>query len=312
MKKLNNLKFAAKGLSLLGAFCLLILTSFGAVKAENKSSSTQPDAVFERIWIDYNITEGGVKGMRIHVKFQAHGLKDTNCNLVIYLLDNNNKPLKDYNKKYYSTQGTVAIFEKLKPGFDRTVYNDLQMFLPYQELDLLDGNYSLKMDVKLVYDDGRVIKDLTIYPFTYNQSKIPSTTTQSANKPSGKLDRVWVDYDITEKGRKGMRIHVNFTAYNLKGVSSYLAVYFEKKDGKRLKTNETAYASKAGDVALYFALKPGFDSTVYNDAQLFIPYEELNLRRGRHDLKMDVDLIYENGDFIEHLGFHDFWYDTGQ
>lgn len=313
MKNLNNLKSRAKILFILSIFSFLILPSFGAVKAENNNFSIQPDAVFERMWIDYNVMEGDVKGMRIHVKFRIYNLKDMNCNLVVYFLDNNNKPLKDYNKKYYSTQGNVAIFEKLKPAYDRTVYDDLQMFLPYKELDLLDGNYNLKLDAKLVFDDGRLLKDLTVYPFVYNQGKNTSTTpTQPVYKATGRLDRTWVEYDITEKGRRGMRIHVKFTASNLKNVNAYLAVYFEKKDGVRLKTNESAYASKNGDVALYFEIKPAYDNAVYNDAQLFIPYEELSLRRGKHDLRMDVDLIYKNGDFIEHLGYHDFWYDTGQ
>lgn len=123
------------------------------------------------------------------------------------------------------------------------------------------------------------------------------------------FDKVWVDYNVTEKGRKGMLIHVKFSVKNLKGVSSYVAVYFQKKDGTSLTTNNPDFRSERGNLALFSSIKPDYDDTVYKDVQLFMPYDELNLSRGRHDLKMDIDLIYENGDIIEHLTYNDFWYE---
>jgi len=39
-----------------------------------------------------------------------------------------------------------------------------------------------------------------------------------------------------------------------------------------------------------------------------MPYGELNLGTGKFDLKMDVDVIYKNGDLVKHLDYHDFWF----
>lgn len=140
----------------------------------------------------------------------------------------------------------------------------------------------------------------------------PATPTPTPTKDSNikvSFDRVWVDYNVTEKGRKGMRIHVKFSVKNLKDVKGYVAVYFQKKDGTSLTTSNPDFRSQNGNLALFYSIKPAYDDTEYNDVQLFMPYDELNLKKGRHDLKMDVDLIYENGEIIEHLTYNEFWYE---
>jgi hypothetical protein len=283
-----------------GVICLLVLSSFEFARAE----SVAPRATFERMWVDYDVMEGNQNGMRIHVKFTAYELKNTDCQLGIYFQDENGNPLKDKNKRLYTTKGNVAVFKDLKPGHAATVYNDLTVFMPYDELDLGDGSYNLKMDVDLIYEDGELIQHLTAYNFNYRQNY-----NKPGNKnPTGKVDRVWVDYDVTENGQFGMRIHVKFTAANMKGIDSYLAIYFEKESGERLTSSDSRFQSKAGDVAAYRSLKPGYDQTEYNDLTVFMPYSELHLGVGNHNLKMDIDLIQENGTFIDHLYFHVFSY----
>lgn len=123
------------------------------------------------------------------------------------------------------------------------------------------------------------------------------------------FDRIWVDYNVTEKGRPGMRIHVDCTVKNMKGVSSYLALYFQKKDGEKLVTNSQGFRSENGHVALFKSLKPAYDPAVYEDSQFFMPYDELNLKRGKYDLQIDVDLIYENGEMAQHMTLYDFEYE---
>jgi len=55
-------------------------------------------------------------------------------------------------------------------------------------------------------------------------------------------------------------------------------------------------------------MKPAYDDALYTDTKLFIPYEEFNLTKGKYDLQMDIDVIYENGDMFKHLQFYDFVY----
>lgn len=133
-------------------------------------------------------------------------------------------------------------------------------------------------------------------------------TVKSA-KASTKFEKMWVDYNVKENGRLGMRIHAKFTVNNLKDEDSYLAIYFEKADGTDLKTTNKKFAAKDGQVAVYRSMKPGYDETVYKDLDVFMPYDELNLSPGKYDLKMDADVIYENGDLVEHLNYYEFQYE---
>jgi len=104
-------------------------------------------------------------------------------------------------------------------------------------------------------------------------------------------------------------VHVKFSVFNMKDVDSNLTLYFEKADGTKLTTTNTKFSSKDGQVAVSRTLKPGFDDTIYKDLEIFMPYEELKLGRGKYNLKMDADVTLENGDLVEHLGYHDFTYE---
>ena len=143
-------------------------------------------------------------------------------------------------------------------------------------------------------------------------SSTTNTNTVSNSDDSGvkaTFTRQSVDYNVKEKGRTGMRINMTFNVTGMKGVDSYLAIYFQKKDGTKLYTSDKDYRSKDGQVAVYRSIKPNYDETVYEDLQVFIPYDAFNLTRGKYDLQMDSDVIYENGDMVGHLNFYDFEYE---
>ena len=271
-------------------------------------SALEPRVAFERAWVDYDVTEKGMLGMRIHAKFKAYELKGVDSWLKVRFTTGGENYLLDKNGKYYDTtdKEKVAVFRKITPGFDVTVYEDLDVFMPYSELDLPNGTYNLKMDIDLVYDDGGdLIGHMTFYDFEYSQGKTTPT------KASAVFKRMWVDYDVTQNGQKGMRIHVSFSAAGMKGVDGYLAVFFQRKGGEKLYTSNRTYRSKEGQTAVYWDFKPGYDPAVYDDVQVFIPYAVFNLGRGTHDLQMDVDIIYQNGDLLQHLELYDFVYSKG-
>lgn len=294
-----------------GLLGLLVMTALNAtVKAQPRSTSS---GKLDRIWVDYDVTEGGKKGMRIHTKFTVYGMKNVASYLAIYFETSDGKRLKDNNKKFYSTSGEVAVYKELQIDYDPGVYSDLVVFMPYSELDLSPGEYDLRMDVDLIYKSGGLIQHLTFESFVYTapdteeefEAPLPPTS-GNTGETKATVEKVWVDYDITENGRRGMRIHVNFTVRGLKGVESYLAIYFERKNGDKLLNSNASYSSKNGQLAVFKSLKPGYEPTVYEDAQLFLPYEEIKIGKGVFDMKMDIDLIYKNGDLFQHLDFHDF------
>ena len=267
----------------------------------------EPRAKFDRLWVDYDVSENGVKGMRIHVKFTTYDMFNVDSYLAVYFEydDEAGGTLKDKNKNYYSSAGDVAVYKNIKPQYDPTLYEDLQVFMPYAELDLDPGTYDLTMDVKLIYKEGGSIQHLTYHNFEYTKPKDDEGS--QGLSATATFDKMWVDFDASENCVKGMRIHVKFSVLHMRNLDSYLAVYFEKKDGEKLRTDNSNYRSKSGQVAIYKSLNPGYDpETVYEDLQLFMPYNELNLGTGQHDLEMDLDVIYKDGGLVKHLKYYDF------
>ena len=106
-----------------------------------------------------------------------------------------------------------------------------------------------------------------------------------------------------------MRVHVKFEVTGMEGVDSYLMVYYQKDDGTNLTTGSSVYGSKDGRVAGKKALKPGYDTTVYKDLDVFMPYSEMNLPKGKYNLKMDIDLADDDENLIQHLTFHSFQFE---
>lgn len=144
---------------------------------------------------------------------------------------------------------------------------------------------------------------------TPKTSKSPTLPEEDDPDVTVKFDGIDVDYNVTENGRKGMRMTVNFTVTGMKGMDSYLAIHIQTRDGDPIPANPGDYRDVNGNLAVFQTLRPDYDETLYKDLELFLPYDEIDLSTGRHNLKMDVDLLDGKGVAIEHLAYNDFWYE---
>ncbi|MBS1796590.1 MAG: hypothetical protein JSS81_22345 [Acidobacteria bacterium] len=141
----------------------------------------------------------------------------------------------------------------------------------------------------------------------------PETTkpTPSSSYDNVKVNfkKVWVDYDQTNAGELGMWIHLKFDVTNLKGVDSYAAVYFQKSDDSYLEDGTGENRANDGRVVAQIKLKPGYDTTAYEDLEIFMPYSGLNLTKGKYNLKMDIDLVDNDESLIKHMTYNEFKYE---
>ena len=290
------------------AVCFLTLTATFASTNHNLSPETStnnlynPTGVFKSCWIDYNITEGGRRGMRIHVNFEVTGLKGVDAKLVARV--QNGDEFLMSNSSFSNGEGQLETSYSIKPGYQTSVYEDAEMFLPYSEIKLGRGTWDLKLDIDLNYEDGELIQHLGFKEFEFTSGSGGSDVPEKP-EVSATVNRVWIDYDVTENRRRGMRIHVNFEVVGLKGVDSKLTVRVRKSDDTFL-TSNSSYSNNAGELELSYDMKPGYATTVYKNAEVFLPYDEIVIRKGVWDLKLDIDLNYEDGELIQHLTYHDF------
>jgi hypothetical protein len=119
-------------------------------------SLSDPEATFQGARVIHNVTVGGQKGMRIHAKFGVKYGLDVPCQMIAYFYDEDGTPLEAGDDKFTTKQGKVSAYTRFTPQYDPAVYNDLQIFIPYEALNLESGDkYNLKFYLALYDQDGQ-------------------------------------------------------------------------------------------------------------------------------------------------------------
>lgn len=270
------------------------------------NSNAPPTAEFEKLWVDYDVVEGGLKGMRIHTKFTLKNLKDESLQLTVRIEKENGDPLRNENTNFRNKGGQLAVFKALKPGFVSAVYADQFVFIPYDEIVIEPGNHKLNVDADIIYSDGELLKHFTLYPFTFTKPAVttPKTALTNTAKPIAVFDRTWIDYNVTQAGVKGMVVHSKFTISNMLNQDVQLAVGVETVAGVGVKGYTKV--SNTGQLVIYLPLKPKYPAAVFNDASVFIPYDEFNIASGKHNLRVHVDILHTPTNLNLHLTYFNF------
>jgi hypothetical protein len=113
--------------------------------------------------------QGGVKGMIIHVKFATQNTKGVQSRAIAYFFFGDGRELEDFDGEYRTTDGQVSVGRDYTPAYDSTRYDDYQLFMPYEQLEMEPGSYTLKLYVALydyVLDDFLDESDYVSFAFT--------------------------------------------------------------------------------------------------------------------------------------------------
>ena len=111
---------------------------------------TTSSAHIARVWADHNVWQNSRKGMRIHVQFTVNNFKGKSGIVAGFFYFRSGKVLKDFNRRYYTQDGTVVVSGNFRPGYRNTIYSDYTLFMPYRELHLKRGKrHNLKCIVAL-------------------------------------------------------------------------------------------------------------------------------------------------------------------
>ena len=116
-----------------------------------------PEAIYEGARIVHNVTVDGVKGMRVHAKFHVRYGKGVPSMMIAYFYYNDaeNTPLKTDDANFRDAKGGVSCHVNFTPAYDPAVYEDLQLFMPYEALNMESGEtYDLKFYLALYDKEG--------------------------------------------------------------------------------------------------------------------------------------------------------------
>ena len=135
----------------------------------NKSVSTNPDddeeeidsvlvekgIVIKSVETQHNVVQNGQKGMNIIVNYSVEGMKGKTGDLNAYFYFEDGTPLKDGNKSsvpcYGTYDGSVVVGKQFTPRYDDVAMSST-LFMPYDELHLRKGKFSLKFYCA-IFDD---------------------------------------------------------------------------------------------------------------------------------------------------------------
>lgn len=122
-------------------------------------STSGPVISFSDVSVDFEGYDEKTEqdGMTFTSDFKVkNGLKQEFA-FAIYFYTANGTPLKDTNKKFYSTTGSVAVFKNFTPAYADAVYNQYEIFMPYEELEIECGEHSLKYSIGVWSGQKRII-----------------------------------------------------------------------------------------------------------------------------------------------------------
>ena len=121
--------------------------------------------------------------------------------------------------------------------------------------------------------------------------------TQGKAERSAEIESIWVDHNYWNYGIMGMRIHVKFSTYGMLNRSGRCVAYFYYDDASDtpLRDFNNLYSDTGGNVCAGEKFKPKYESSVYNDFTIFIPYGELHMA-GSANLKFRIRIYDEASD----------------
>lgn len=105
----------------------------------------------QRVWESHEVYQDGMKGMKIHVKFNADYLKDETLYVIAFFYGSDNlTPLHDI----YGDN--LSFYSYASPGYDNTIFEDLTIFVPYEGLNMQPniGTVELSYDISVRTESG--------------------------------------------------------------------------------------------------------------------------------------------------------------
>lgn len=112
-----------------------------------------------------------------------------------------------------------------------------------------------------------------------------SITQYGDTSPKADIESIWVDHNVYQYGQKGMKIHIDFTVKNMKGKQIRVYAYFYYGDNEN-----PLYDRYGNNLAFSKSGIPDYDESLFEDAQIFVPYNGLNMRPGAGSIDLSFDI----------------------
>ena len=124
-----------------------------------------------------------------------------------------------------------------------------------------------------------------------------SGKSSSSSSSYATIQNAWIDHNVySSDGKKGMKIHVKFDAYDVYNHKIKVCTYYYYKNGSALNgiTNSN-YITNNGKVTSQLSATANYTNTTWNDFVVFMPYSYLNMPSGCKNVNLEVQIgIYDD------------------
>lgn len=153
-------------------------------------SSHAQSVVINNKWLEHDVIQNGVKGMKIHVDFNVEGMKGKQGTVIVYFEHPKGTGLKDTNGSYCTTNGNVCVSDKFTPRYDNSHYSDFDIFMPINEIHMKKGKVTYYCDIRVQdSSSGKFLNGETYLSFV-GTSQDESAGNQYANN-SNRSIKTW-------------------------------------------------------------------------------------------------------------------------
>ncbi len=111
-----------------------------------------------------------------------------------------------------------------------------------------------------------------------------------------KVNRSWLEFDVIEDGKEGIKLHTDFNLSNCRGEEAYIYVFIKDANGIFIKGSSSEYCNADGTLYFEKQVIPQYNNTRFDDISVFIPLEAMELEPNQ--TYYIVDYICYNGDYI--------------
>lgn len=108
--------------------------------------------------------------------------------------------------------------------------------------------------------------------------------------PQADVKSVSIGHNIIQNNQTGMVIRGKFSVKNLKNVHCISIAYFYFVDGTPLQDTNGQYSDQSGYVSVNNSFTPQYETRGSSNFKMFMPYDELHIGEGHHDLKLRIRL----------------------
>ncbi|MDY0000931.1 MAG: hypothetical protein RBU30_06525 [Polyangia bacterium] len=214
-------------------------------------------------------------------------LKGAEVVLELRFAFSNGRALKDFDQAFASSDGLVMFSSKIVPLYPRTQMKNLRLRIPHSQLHLAKGiRASLIASLTLKHRGQTLASDLTpeFVLDTGAAAKTPLRAAANRIAPKAAIEQVALKVRTGGDGQGGVIVGGRLRVAGYRGKKLQWLVYVTDYQNRPVQGVDAPFRSKDGQLGSAITLSPRYDSALFPEAKVFIPFGQLRLPPGRHRL----------------------------